>query len=448
VNDTPVNLSLLKELGTKLIDIHSQHETLNLSEMAFQLNVIDGYAKHAEILENYKTTFADYKKLFTKVKELKELANQSKADLDYFQFQFNQIDEAKLSDDEQQTLENELQLLSHAEEIKRNLVNAYSALSGDGNSAVSLTKDAINATNQIKKYFAKAEELHQRIESVYIELKDITAEIENESEKIEFDPNRIQTINKRLDLIYSLEQKHRVSSVNELIEIRTSLEQKIGQISSFDEQLDAIEKQLSQKEQELNNLAKKLTVNRLQAISPVQKQIVELLTMLGMPNARFSAVLEPLQEYSAKGKDRIQFLFSANKNSEPQNIAKIASGGELSRLMLAIKSIVSQSIALPTIVFDEIDAGVSGEIADKMGNIIKKMSTKMQVINITHLPQIASKGDAHYLVYKEEKTHSTNTLIRKLTNDERINEIAKMLSGENLTQAAINNAVELLRANK
>lgn len=444
INDTPVNLNILKDLSSYLIDIHSQHQSLLLGDDHFQLSLVDSFANHNDVLDNYLRKFESYNTLISEYQSLVNNADKAKADLDYYQFQFDQLEALKLIDGEQEELEEELEQLNHAEEIKLNLSNANHLLSGEEISIISNLKQAKNAIESISKYVKEGDDLKQRLESAYIELQDLDGEIEILNEKVEHDPTRIEFIRERLDSIYSLEQKHKVSSVKELIEIKDELQQKIDQINSYDFETDKLKKQLDSLFQDLENLGLKISDNRKKIIPQIENKVVEVLQQLGIANAAFKIEQIPSNEFLPSGKEFIRFLFSANKNIPLEELSKVASGGEISRLMLSIKSLIVENKTLPTIIFDEIDTGTSGEIADKMGSIIKQMSLNLQVINITHLPQIAGKADYHYLVYKKDNHETTNTYIKLLNKEERINEIAKMLSGEEMTDAAIQNAKVLL----
>jgi DNA repair protein RecN (Recombination protein N) len=445
INDTPVNLDAINELTVKLVDIHSQHENLNLNDNLFQLKVIDSYGKLHELLEDYRHAFFSHQEIQGEFHKLREDYEKNKADLDYFRFQHNQLAEAKLEVNEQESLELEQEQLIHAEEIKTNLEGALNMLSDEESGVVDRLKILQNMTSKLMKYIPQAEELSDRLESTYIELKDISAELDSIYQNTALDPDRLDFVNSRLDLIYTLKKKHNVTSVLQLIDIKGNLERKIDDISNADFRLDELSAQLSKQEEILKSKADKLTAARMKQIPEIQERVIQMLLELGMPNARFSIELGQLENPAENGNDTIQFMFTANKNTSLQEISKIASGGELSRFMLAIKSLISDSVGLPTIIFDEIDTGVAGEIADKVGTIIKKMSHNMQVINITHLPQVASKGDHHFLVYKLEHESSTETYMKLLNQEERHLEIAKMLSGKELTDAAMENARELLK---
>jgi DNA repair protein RecN (Recombination protein N) len=444
INDTPVNISVLKDLGSYLVDIHSQHETLLLGDNHFQLNLIDSFVKHRELLDDYYKNFVDYLTLTDEYQKLISNSEKAKSDLDYFSFQFNQLESAKLRAGEQEELEEELEKLSHVEEIKLNLTNSYLLLTGENVDIISNLKQTKNAMLSISKFLGNKENLVSRLESTYIELNDIAAEIERLNNSMEHDPERLEFIKARIDEIYLLQQKHKCKTVEELLVLKDDLQKKIDSISSLDFRIEELQNRLNKLVDLLNNKAQQISQNRKKSIPGIEKKIVEMLQQLGIPNAQFKVEQIPTDEFLPTGKELIRFMFSANKNVAVEELSKIASGGEMSRLMLSLKSFMAESSTLPTIIFDEIDSGTSGEIADKMGVIIKKIAATMQVIHITHLPQIASKGDFHYLVYKKDNKETTNTYIKLLNKEERINEIAKMLSGELLTDAAIQNAKVLL----
>lgn len=445
VNDTPVNIKMLRQLGENLVDIHSQHQNLVLKDNHFQLNVVDSYAGNSELLEDYYDHYKDYRDLEKAYDDLKEKSEKASSDLDYYQFQYDQLEKASLSQDEQKELERELETLNHAEEIKSNLSGASHLLSNEETSIIGRLREAGDHIKKITGFYPQARELSERIESAYIELQDLSNEIDVLNEQVEHDPQRIEYIRQRLDGIYSLQHKHHVSTVGELLEIKDDLEKKLEEINSYDFRLEELEKQLQEKKQTLAGKAGELTKTRKKAIPEIEKRITSMLKELGIANASFRIKRSDLEDFGTYGQDYVQFLFSANKNVELEDISKVASGGELSRLMLSLKSLIAETRALPTIIFDEIDSGTSGEIADKMGSIMKSMSRSMQVINITHLPQIASKGDCHYLVYKHDDHDTTHTYIKKLEEQERVREIAKMLSGEELTDTALQNAREFLQ---
>ena len=445
INDTPVNVKVLYDLGIKLIDIHSQHQNLDLNEKNFQLRLVDLVAGNSGLLKEYSAAYRKYLSLQSVLAKTLDLAEQSKKDLDYFEFQFKQLSEAKLTEHEQSELELLLEKLTHADEIKSTFGQIYQNLSEDERSVLAVLKENLNALAKLRSVLPEAEQFYARLESVYIELKDISAESSVLEDRTENDPDRIVRINERLDLIYSLQQKHRVSSIAELLAIKADLEAKIQLVSSNDQEIEKIRSDIKNQENVLNELAGEISSKRKAVTSSIDKKVIEVLRNLGIPNAAFQVKLIALSEFSAFGLDEVNFMFSANKSQELQEIGKIASGGEMSRLMLAIKTLITDARSLPTIIFDEIDTGVSGEVAVKMGQILEQMSKSVQVLNITHLPQIAAKGNLHYKVYKFDKGEQTFTSIRKLTEQERVDEIAQMLSGENYSATAKETAKELLR---
>ena len=445
VNDTPVNLKVLEELGIRLIDIHSQHQSLELGNRLFQLMVIDNFAGNKPLLNDYQFKFKLFKALLSELSEKEAHATQLREELDYFQFQLGQLNKANLQIGEQEKLEHELALLTHAEEIKTALLTMSNLLGGEEGNALGRVKESMNVLNKILKYYPEATQLVERMNSVYLELSDICSEGEYSSEKMEVDPNRMVQLSERLDLIYSLQQKHHVANEEELVLLRDDFELKVNSVYSIDEVVEALKATAREKEDELLQIADLLSQKRIAATVPIGQKVEEQLIQLGMPNSRFKAEVKTGAGLSLYGRDEVNFLFTANKNGELSEISKVASGGELSRLMLSIKALISKSKALPTILFDEIDSGISGETADKMGNILKDISRDMQVINITHLPQIAAKGDNHYLVFKEDTDSETVTRLKLLSPDERVSELAKMLSGEIITEAARMNAAELLK---
>ncbi len=445
INDTPVNLKVLRQLSLQLIDIHSQHETQTLLDKYYQLGVLDSLANLTDPLKSYKREYHEYLDLKSEYKRIKELADKESADFDYFQFQFNQIDEAKLIEGEQEELENELEMLNHAEEIKTSLLNSYNLLDGEDVAVLNSLREIKSLLSRISGYLPESSELSERLESTYIELQDLSGEFERLGEDIQHDSSRIDFINERLDIIYSLQQKHRVGTVTELISIREELEEKLQNISSYDEKLLDIEKAIDAREKELKAKAEDISQERSKYIPKVEDSMTSLLVSLGISNAVFIVHQDKLEELTSNGLDDIHYLFSANKNSEPQELSRVASGGEMSRVMLSLKYILSSSRNLPTIIFDEIDTGVSGDIADRMAQIMHEMSQRMQVISITHLPQIAGTGKWHYKVFKYDEGDATHSRIELLSDKARLEEIAKMLSGSNVTEAAYHNARELLK---
>lgn len=447
INETPVNLNVLKDLGTLLIDIHSQHENLLLGNGQFQLKVLDSFASLSDDLSKYQQQFKLYQALNIELEKLISESSNSKKDLDYFQFQFEELHQAKLKNDELRELEILQQQLAHANEIKLSLGTVSGLISDDSSSTILLLKEAETNLKKIIPFFPNATDFEKRIEACRIELKDISNEIANQNEKIDADPLQLEQVNSRLDLLYSLMQKHRVKSVEELIALRDDLQSKIDFISNLDFNLEKKHKQLVEVKNQLNALAIKLSEKRKKAAPLIEKNIIELLVQLGIKHAAFKVDIQNSEDFHLIGIDRVTFLFSANKQIQLQELSKVASGGELSRLMLSLKSLMVKSTGLPTIIFDEIDTGVSGEVADRVGNIINDMAQGIQVINITHLPQIASKGKTHFLVYKDNLSSASTTKIKLLDKKERVIEIAKMLSGEKLTDAALSNAKELLSMN-
>ncbi len=446
INDTPVTVNLLKELGDRLIDIHSQHQTLMLHDNTFQLNVIDSFAGTAKLNDNYKSAYFNYRRLKKEYETAKEKAERNKADLEYFRFQLNQLDESRLIKGEQEELEREQELLSHAEEIKLGLSSASVLLSSDSNSILLLLREAKLSLSRIKNFLPQGEEILGRTESTYIELNDLAGEIERLAASIDADPHRLAQVNDRLDSIYSLIQKHRVNSLNELLLKREEIAQQVISIVTGDERMSELQSLLTNETSRLKKLAEDISGKRKSILIEVEKKITDLLKQLGMPNAKFRILLTPLLDFTSSGTDQADFLFSANKQIEPENLAKIASGGELSRVMLSLKSLLTKNNNLPTIIFDEIDAGVSGEVADKVGQILARMGKYMQVVNITHLPQVAARGTKHYHVYKDEAGDSTITKIKLLNPEERITEVARLLSGSEITETAVRNARELIKS--
>ncbi len=445
INDTPVNLKVLRELGLNLIDIHSQHQNLELSNQLFQLNLVDSVAGSAKVLEEYKSGFAKYKTEKKLLADTIDKAEKAKADLDYYEFQFNQLEEARLVENEQEELESELEKLTHAEDIKRAFTEVTDLLNSQELSVIQNVKEAQRTLEKIKDYYHDASGLADRLESAVFELKDIAEETEMQSEKIEFNPGRIEEVNDRLSILYNLQQKHNVGTVSELIAIRDDFDTKINRAVAFDDEIAELQQMLEKTKIELENKAVELSALRKKSFSIIEKSVVKDLQQMGMAKGTLQVVHSLLNDFYSTGKDSVSFLFSANPDSTPDEISKIASGGEMSRLMLAIKNLLRNSKALPTIVFDEIDTGVSGEIAFRMGTIIKSFSTSTQIINITHLPQVAAKGDAHFKVYKHEENGKTYTSIKQLSVNERVEELAMMVGGEKPTETTIKTAKELMK---
>ncbi|MBD1365321.1 DNA repair protein RecN [Mucilaginibacter sp. ZT4R22] len=446
INDTPVNLTLLKQFGEKLIDIHSQHATQEINDPEFQLLVVDGVAGHHDLLADYQTKYKAYRKSLTALQQLIEQNDKAKADLDYYQFQFDELEKAGIAADEQELLEKELYALNNAEEIKRNLLGAHFLMHEGETSAIIQLREAGQQLSVVEKYNSEVEELHERLKSTLIELKDIAAEIEIIEQHTITNDARAEEVNTRLSLLYNLQKKHRVNSNEELLAIQTDLSEKIAQAVFGDEAVEKLQKQIAAAQQELEKLAAELSANRKKAIPVIIQKVLANLTEMGMGNSALEIEQAPLAELGKTGVDGIRFMFSANKGHALADMSKVASGGELSRLMLSIKSIIAEYTALPTIIFDEIDTGVSGEVANKVGQVMERLAQNLQVITITHLPQIAGKGKSHYFVYKDDTDVATKTRIKKLSDDERVLEIAKMLSGDKPGESALQNARELLNS--
>lgn len=444
VNEIPVTLNLLKDLVGKIIDIHSQHENLLLSDGNFQLSVIDSFTENSNSVAQYKDLFRRYKTLSVELGELKERALQAKADLEYLQFQLNQLEDAKLIAGEDDELQGLQQQLAHAEEIKSSLKIASEYLNSDDRSILIWLKDTEALLSKIANFFPSGKELAERVEACRIELKDIAREVELQVEKVDIDPRQLESINNRLDLLLNLQQKHRVESVEELINLREKFKNQVDEISNYDLVVDRIAKELELVTDQAFSLAKSISTVRRNGSEKLEISIKDLLVQMGMPFAGFKVDFIQQTELLPAGIDKVSFQFTANKQMPLQDLSRVASGGELSRLMLSLKSLLVKSKGLPTVILDEIDTGVSGEVADKVGNIIYKMAQGMQVINITHLPQIASKGNRHFLVFKDNDQENSKTQIKLLTSEERIVEVAKMLSGEKISDAALVNAKHLL----
>lgn len=448
INDTPASLAQLKELGEQLLDVHSQHKNLLLGKEDFQLSVLDIVANHQELLNTYKTEYKEYRQLENQLKEALEEAKNGKEDEDYLRFQVNQLADANLKEGEQQELEEESETLEHAEDIKSSLYTAANNLqsSTDGADVLGLLKQSLSEIQSISSVFSSAEELADRLDSCYIELKDIADELESQAEDVEYNPQRLEQVNERLSTIYTLQKKHGVETVEELLRIQEEMEEKLSRIAHSDDFIEELQQQVNAQKEKVLALAKKLSQARLAAAKKVEKEMETRLLPLGMPNVQFKcSVLAIPSELTGTGYDQVQFLFNANKSGEPKPVSQIASGGEIARVMLSLKALIAGAVKLPTIIFDEIDTGVSGSIAEKMARIMKEMGDhERQVISITHLPQIAALGSHHYKVYKEETEDATLSHIIPLNEEQRIEEIACMLSGEKLTQAALDNAKTLL----
>lgn len=449
INDTPASLAQMKELGELLIDVHSQHQNLLLNKEGFQLNVLDLLAHDEAELAAYQKLYNDWRQARQDLEELVARAEQNRADEDYIRFQLEQLEEANLTDGEQEELEQEAEMLTHAEDIKAGLYRAGQALNADEGSVLEALKDCQNTMMGLRSVFAPAGELADRLDSVYIELKDISQEVADKEEEVEFNPARLDEVNARLNLIYSLQQKHRVDTVKALLSLQENYALQLSAITSSDEDIVRLEARVKELFTQVTAQAQVLTEARTHAAREVERQMAARLVPLGMPNVRFQVEIGTRKEPGVHGADTVNFLFSANKNGVLQSISQVASGGEIARVMLSVKAMIAGAVKLPTIVFDEIDTGVSGEIADRMADIMQEMGDNdRQVISITHLPQIAARGRAHYKVYKEDNEVETNSHIRRLTDDERVEELAHMLSGATLTEAALNNARALLKLDK
>lgn len=445
INDTPVSLTKMRELGEQLVDIHSQHQNLLLQKEDFQLNVVDIIAQDEKQRKNYETAYNQYKQANQKLNALKAEIEKNRESEDFLRFQFKELDEAQLQDGEQEELEQEYEMLSHSEDIKTALYQADNHLSGDDGNIIERLKQASEQLANIKDVYPEVTELLERIDSSYIELKDIAQEINGLTDHVEFDPARLETINERLDKLNSLQQKFHVRDLGELIETYHQLEEQLSHIDHSDEDVEALEQEVAQLLEKAQKQAKELTAIRTKAAQKVEEEMKQRLIPLGIPNVRFSISLteKPL---SHDGGDKVSFLFSANKSTPLQPVTQVASGGEIARVMLSLKAMISGAVKLPTIIFDEIDTGVSGKIAEKMAQIMVEMGNhERQVLSITHLPQIAAMGSHHYKVSKEETDEGTISRMTELSQQERIQEIAQMLSGSDVSEAALANAKELLR---
>jgi DNA repair protein RecN (Recombination protein N) len=445
INDTPVALTMLKELGERLVDVHSQHQNLLLNKQDFQLSVVDVIADDAKEQDDYANTYARYQELKKEEQRLREEIEQGRQSVDFMQFQYDELSNARLSDGEQEELEQRSETMSHSEDIKSALYEAETALLGDESGLVSNLKHAVSALQGIEHVYPGVAELAERMNSCYIELKDAADEVSAKLEAVDFDPAELDTVNDRLDRIYALQKKYKVDTIAALLAIQDDLERKLSNIENSDEALAELERQAAAAQKEAQSKADVLTKKRQKAAQEIEKQMQSRLVPLGMPHVRFQIVIdkEPL---SRSGQDKVSFLFSANTSTPLQPVAQVASGGEIARVMLSLKAMISGAVKLPTIIFDEIDTGVSGKIAEQMAQIMAEMGRcDRQVISITHLPQIAALGTTHYKVYKEETPQGTTSHMQMLTPDQRVTEIAQMLSGSDVSAAAIQNAKELLK---
>ena len=444
INDTPVSLSVLKELTSQLIDIHSQHQTLKIQENKFQINVVDAFAGISKLLFSYKEKYLSYVECKKQFKELTEVAKKSKADVDYISFQANEINTLQLKFGEKEKIEAELEIINNAEEIKSVLENSENLLINSDQNILSELKNVTTLFERIKSCSSNYNLLYKRLQSLTIELEDITSEIENSNTDLNFNSENAAYLNERLSSIFSIEQKHNISSTKEILELLETLNSQLLETNSYEDRLKLLAKELEEQKTELFLLANKISKKRINNFKGLSAKIMNRVSQLGMEDASFQIKHKTLEEFTDTGIDEIKFLFSSNKGVAPLELNKAASGGELSRLMLTIKSILADNINLSSIIFDEIDTGVSGDIADKMAIIMKEMSSNMQVISITHLPQVAARGDNHFKIYKENLKDKTLTSVISLNKAERIEELAKMLSGEKMSVAAKENAKNLL----
>lgn len=448
INDTPVSLQMMRILGEQLIDIHSQHQNLLLQKDDFQLNVVDIIAQDSTALSAYHSSYQHYKESLQRLSDLKEQIAKAQENEEFMRFQFNELESAGLVEGRQQELEQESETLSHSEDIKTAYYEADHLLNDDDNGIIYKLGESLDSLSNIENVYPKAKDVVQRLSSVHIELKDIASEVGSEVENIEFDPSRLDSINQQLDQLNTLEQKYHVSTEEELIEIRDNIAEQLQSIDNSDEELESLTKKVDEELKLCTDKAAKLTELRLKAGKVVEKEMSQRLIPLGIPNVRFKVDItsKPL---SLDGADKVQFLFSANTSTAMEPVAQVASGGEIARVMLSLKAMISGTVKLPTIIFDEIDTGVSGKIAQKMALIMQEMgNNNRQVISITHLPQIAALGSSHYKVEKEETAEGTRSHMRELNQEERVSEIAQMLSGADISDAALQNARELLNLNQ
>ncbi len=445
INDTPVNLSQLKELGGGLIDIHSQHQNLQLTRQQFQIDFTDSYAQNLNDLSEYQGVYNQYLSLEKEIKDLKARNEQQKQQAEFVNYQYNELKNAQLKQNEQEELEQQQRFLGNSEEIAENLNAAIERLTREEYGVTNELGNAKNEISQIASYFDNGEELVTRLNSAMIDLEDLSQDLLNKAENIHYDPQKLETINQRLDFIYTLQKKHNKQTVEELIELQQAYEKELNEVNSFDDILAELTFRADKLKKEMQKLAGHLHNKREKAGKEVGDYITEQLKVLGMPQSQFIVEVSKLEEFNKFGSSAIQFKFSSDKKISPKEVTKIASGGELSRIMLVIKSVIATKKLLPTLIFDEIDTGVSGEISNKMAGIMKKMAEQMQIIAITHLPQIAAKGESHCIVYKTHNQEGAATHIRQLKEKDRIHTIAQMLSSGEPTQAALANAEELLR---
>ncbi|MDR0413247.1 MAG: DNA repair protein RecN [Dysgonamonadaceae bacterium] len=445
INDTPVNLNDLKELGAFLIDIHSQHQNLLLSNNRFQLQVLDVLSGNKALRDRFQDEYRSFLAIRKQLQELREKAARQASEQEYLLFQLQQLNEARLKEGEQSELETESETLRHIEEIKSGLHLIGHRLSNDDGGILPALKEALQTAQSTGRIYPFSLGVAERLQTAYLDLEDLLSDVDSRQEKLELDPERLQQVNERLDLFYSLQQKHRVHSVEDLLALKNRLEGQLQEMENDGESIEKLQRQLDNAQREMLQLSEELSETRKSTAASLEKQLIGKVCVLGMPYMQFRCQISGKEFPDATGADDVSFLFSANRNGELKPVAQTASGGEISRLMLGIKALIAGATALPTIIFDEIDTGVSGETADKMGSIMHAMGSVMQVIAITHLPQIAAQGDTQFFVYKDENSRQTETQIRRLSDDERIREIAQLLSGSELTNAAIENAKQLLK---
>jgi DNA repair protein RecN (Recombination protein N) len=443
INDTPVTLEVMKRVGSLLMDIHSQHETLQLGQQTFQLKLVDAYADHSGLVYDYNNAWATYLEARKTLESLSAEADTLRQEADYVRFQLDELLKANLEENEQGALESELKIMEHAGEIKSRFQQIMEVVNNSDFASLNSLREARNHLQIIAGFSSRYEDLHRRMESLMIELDDLASEIERESEEVDFDPERAETVKERLSLLYRLQKKHRAHDVKELIRIQENLIQKDSITSNLDETLQAAKQTFEHAQERVKSAGMQLRASRKKILNPLCKQINKLLQELGMPNAVFEIEMSPI-ELSPSGIDRIETLFSANKGVLPRPLAQVASGGEFSRVMFCIKYVMAAKTAMPTLILDEIDSGISGEVAIKLGNLMKGMSKNHQIISISHLPQIAAKGDVHYFVYKDNSAAKTISTIKRLEEHERVEEIAKMIGGSKPSKVALENAQELL----
>lgn len=445
VNDTPVSVSQLKELGARLVDIHSQHQNLLLGDRNYQLRVLDVLSGNKVLLGNYKERYDEYRALNSELKKLKEVLENSRRDEEWLRFQLEELEDAKLSEGEVEALEQEMSELSHAEEIQAALYGAYNGINGDENNLLQALRESANVLSRISSHYGAANEMSERLENCYIELKDCCCEIEQRAGRVQYSPDRLDFVERRLAMIYDLQKKHRVDSVSALMALAADFSSRLDKIECGDDDIRTLERRIDALGKELTSLAGEITKSRKESAMHLQKEMVAILVNLGMPMIRFEVDFAATDGFTPLGCDVITFLFSANSSSAPQPLCDVASGGEMARVMLALKSLVASNGSQPTLIFDEVDTGVSGVLAERMGRMMQQMGcANRQVLSITHLPQVAALGTRHYKVHKEETANGTVTDIIELAQQERVREIAQMMSGEVLTDAAMNAANLLL----